>query len=148
MGAVSEAVARAARAWGADIRTSAAVAGVDVAGGRVRGVTLESGERLEAPVVASAVHPRTLALDLVGREHWSGEVVRDIERYRTRGGAVKINMVVSELPQLARHRGRRPRAGVARRRLRGLPVDRAPRALVAARADGRDVAASAATSRC
>ena len=99
MGGVSEAVARAARAGGADIRTSAAVAGVDVAGGRVRGVTLESGERLEAPIVASGIHPRTLVLDLVGRGHWPGEVVRDMERFRTRGGAVKINMVVSELPQ-------------------------------------------------
>ncbi len=99
MGGVSEAVARAARASGADIRTSAAVASVDVAGGRVRGVTLESGERLEAPIVASGIHPRTLVLDLVERGHWPGQVVRDMERFRTRGGAVKINMVVSELPQ-------------------------------------------------
>ena len=99
MGGVSEAVARAARAWGADIRTSAPVGQIDVADGRVRGVILESGERLEAPVVAAAVHPRTLAIDLVGRRQWPAEVVRDIERYRTRGGAVKINMVVSELPR-------------------------------------------------
>jgi phytoene dehydrogenase-like protein len=99
MGGVSEAVARAARAWGADIRTSAPVGQIDVADGRVRGVILESGERLEAPVVAAAVHPRTLAIDLVGRRQWPAEVVRDIERFRTRGGAVKINMVVSELPR-------------------------------------------------
>ena len=138
MGAVSEAVARAARAWGADIRTSAGVTGVDVSGGRVRGVTLESGERLEAPVVASAIHPKTLVLDLVGREHWPGEVVSDIERYRTRGGAVKINMVVSDLPQWRGIEASRPRTRVARRRLCRLSLDRAPGALVAARPDGRD----------
>ena len=41
-------------------------------------------------------------LDLVGRDHWPADTVRDIERFRTRGGAVKINMVVRELP---RYRG-------------------------------------------
>jgi phytoene dehydrogenase-like protein len=99
MGGVSEAVARAARSWGADIRTSAEVARVDVVDGRVRGVTLASGEQLEAPVVASGIHPRTLVLGLVGPDHWPADVVRDVERFRTRGGAVKINMVVSELPR-------------------------------------------------
>jgi len=99
MGGVSEAVARAARSWGADIRTSAEVARVDVMDGRVRGVTLASGEQLEAPVVASGIHPRTLVLGLVGPDHWPADVVRDVERFRTRGGAVKINMVVSELPR-------------------------------------------------
>ena len=111
MGGVSEAVARAARAAGADIRTSAAVAGVDVAGGRVRGVTLESGERMEAPVVASGIHPRTLVLDLVGRGHWPGEVVRDMERFRTRGGRGQDQHGRLGAAALARDRGRRTSSG-------------------------------------
>jgi len=99
MGAVSKACEDSARFFGAEIRTNARVQRVLTTDGRVRGVILESGERLEAPVVAAAVHPRTLAIDLVGRRQWPAEVVRDIERFRTRGGAVKINMVVSDLPR-------------------------------------------------
>jgi phytoene dehydrogenase-like protein len=101
MGGIATALARSAEAAGAVVRTGAEVASVDVAGGRVRGVTLASGERLEAPVVASSVHPRTLVLDLVGRDQWPADVLRDVERFRTRGAAVKINMVVSELPRYA-----------------------------------------------
>jgi len=99
MGAISEALAASARAAGAVVRTDAEVASVDVEGGRVHGVTLAGGQRLRAPVVASGVHPRSLVLDLVGRAAWPAGVVAAIERYRSRGGAVKINLVVSELPR-------------------------------------------------
>lgn len=98
MGAIASAIARSAASSGAVIRTGAPVRSIDVESGRVQGVTLESGEELEAPVVAASVHPKTVVLDLVGREHWPEEVVRDIERFRTRGGSVKVNLVVAELP--------------------------------------------------
>jgi len=99
MGAISEAIAGSARAAGAVIRTNARVRSVDVRGGRVTGVTLDSGETLEAPVVVSGAHPRTTVLDLVGADHFPDEVVRGIERYRSRGGSVKINCVLSEPPR-------------------------------------------------
>ena len=38
-------------------------------------------------------------LDLVGAEHFPDEVVEDIRRYKTRGGSVKVNWVLSELPR-------------------------------------------------
>jgi phytoene dehydrogenase-like protein len=99
MGAISESIAASARAAGAVVRTDAAVASIDVRGGRVAGVTLASGEQLEAPVVVSGAHPKTTVLDLVGAEHFPDEVVRDINRYRSRGGSVKINAVLSEPPR-------------------------------------------------
>ncbi len=99
MGAISQSIAASAAAAGAVLRTDAPVASVDVSGGRVTGVTLASGESLRAPLVAAGVHPRTLVLDLVGRAQWPEEVVRDVERYRTRGGAVKVNLVVAEPPR-------------------------------------------------
>lgn len=99
MGAISGAIARSAQANGAVIRTDASVRSIDITGGRAVGVTLESGEELRAPVVAASAHPQTVVFRLVGREHWPAEVVRDLERYRTRGGSVKVNMVVSELPR-------------------------------------------------
>jgi phytoene dehydrogenase-like protein len=99
MGAISNAIAASARASGAEIRTSAPVASIDVAGGRVVGVTLASGEELHAPVVLSGAHPKTTILDLVGAEHLPDDVVDDMRRYRTRGGSVKVNWILSEPPR-------------------------------------------------
>src|SRR4051795_8445043 len=53
MGAISQALAGSARAAGAEVRTDAPVASIDVEGGRVRGVTLASGETLHATTVLS-----------------------------------------------------------------------------------------------
>jgi phytoene dehydrogenase-like protein len=99
MGAISEAIAASARASGATIRTGAPVASIDVAGGRVTGVTLTSGEHLSAPVVLSGAHPRRTVLDLVGGEHFPDHVADAMRRYRTRGASVKVNAVLSEPPR-------------------------------------------------
>ena len=98
MGAISEAIAASARAFGAVVRTDAAVASIDVSGGRVTGVTLVDGETLTAPIVLSGIHPKTTVLDLVGAEHFPEEVVEDMVRYRSRGGSVKVNWILSEPP--------------------------------------------------
>jgi phytoene dehydrogenase-like protein len=99
MGAISTAIARSAEAAGAVIRTDAEVASIDIRDGRAIGVTLADGSELRAPVVASGAHPKTTVLDLAGGEHFPDEVARDMRRYRTRGGSVKINMVLSEPPR-------------------------------------------------
>lgn len=99
MGAISEAIAASARSAGAEIRTDAEVASIDIAGERVVGVTLTSGESFRAPVVASGAHPKNTVLDMAGAENFPAEVVEDMRRFRTRGGSVKINMVLSEPPK-------------------------------------------------
>jgi phytoene dehydrogenase-like protein len=99
MGAISEAIAASARAAGAEIRTDAEVTSIDVQGERVVGVTLASGEELRAPIVASGAHPKNTILDLAGAENFSEEIVEDMRRFRTRGGSVKINMILKEPPQ-------------------------------------------------
>jgi phytoene dehydrogenase-like protein len=99
MGAVSECLARAARAAGAEIRTAAPVARVVVRDGRALGVELEDGTRLRAHRVVSNAHPITSYLDLVGEEHLPDQVVRDIRRYRTDSGSVKVNIALGELPR-------------------------------------------------
>jgi phytoene dehydrogenase-like protein len=99
MGGISQALARSAEAAGATIRTGAAVRSIDVSGGRATGVTLDSGEQLRAPLVVSGAHPRTTVLDMVGAEHFPDEVVHDMRRYRSRGGSVKINCILSEPPR-------------------------------------------------
>ena len=102
MGAISIAIARSAEAAGAEIRTDAEVASIDVRDGRTVGVTLADGSELHAPIVASGAHPKTTVLDLAGGEHFPDEVARDMRRYRTRGGSVKVNMVLSEPPRYDR----------------------------------------------
>ena len=99
MGAISQALARSAESAGATIRTRAGVRSIDVSGGRVTGVTLESGEQIRAALVASGAHPRTTVLELTGGEHFPDEVVRDMERFRSRGGSVKVNCVLAEPPR-------------------------------------------------
>ncbi len=99
MGAISNAIAASARAAGASIRTGAPVASIDVDNGRVTGVTLVGGETIKAPMVFSGAHPKRTVLDLVGAEHFPDEVAEDMRRYRSRGGSVKINVVLSEPPR-------------------------------------------------
>ncbi len=99
MGALSQCFADSARASGATIRESSAVRRVVVNDGRATGVELEDGSVLHAKQVISNAHPITTYLDLIGEEHLSDEVVRDIRRFRTKSGSVKVNLGLSELPR-------------------------------------------------
>jgi phytoene dehydrogenase-like protein len=99
MGGVSSAIAGAARSNGAEIRTGAEVSRVTVNGqGRAIGVELADGSRIGARIVVSSAHPITTYLDLVGADRLPAEVARDVRRYRTRSGSVKINVALSRLP--------------------------------------------------
>ncbi len=99
MGGVTQAMASAARSYGAQIRTSAPVARIETADGAVTGVTLESGEQLHAPVVVTTAHPQISFLRLLDRAVLPADFVDDIERWRTRSGTVKINVALDRLPE-------------------------------------------------
>jgi phytoene dehydrogenase-like protein len=101
MGAVSEALAGAARAAGAEVRASAPVRRVVVSNGEAHGVELEDGTIVHADRVVSNAHPITTYLDLVGEAQLPDDVVRDVKRYRTRSGSVKVNLALGELPRPA-----------------------------------------------
>jgi phytoene dehydrogenase-like protein len=99
MGGISAAMARAAEAAGAEIRTDAEVDRVAInASGRAVGVALADGSLVRAQRVVSCAHPITTYLSLIGEERLPGDVVRDVRRYRTRSGSVKLNVALSELP--------------------------------------------------
>ena len=100
MGSVSGAMARAAEAAGAEIRTNADVQRVAInSQGRAVGVELVDGSLIHAERVVSNAHPTTTYLDLVGADRLPDEVVRDIRRFRSRSGSVKLNVALSELPR-------------------------------------------------
>jgi phytoene dehydrogenase-like protein len=98
MGAISEAMARAARARGADIRSKAPVAALLVMGERVAGVRLLSGEAIAARVVAAGVAPKLLFRDLVP----AGAVPDDLRRrflgIKSGSATFRMNVALAELP--------------------------------------------------
>jgi phytoene dehydrogenase-like protein len=97
-GAISDAIAAAARRFGAEIRLNAPVAHVRVRHGRANGVVLESGEEITARVVVSGLDPRRTFLQLVEESVLPPELVADIRRYKFRGSSGKVNLALSELP--------------------------------------------------
>ena len=99
MGGISAAMARAAEAAGAEIRTDAEVERVAInASGRAVGVALTDGALIRCQRVVSSAHPITTYLTLVGEERLPRGVVSDVRRYRTRSGSVKLNVALSKLP--------------------------------------------------
>jgi phytoene dehydrogenase-like protein len=98
MGAVADAIRRSAEEFGAAVRTGARVERVLVANGRVRGVALENGEEMIAPIVVTSVHPQLAFLRHLDRADLPEDFVTDIERWKTRSGVVKINLALAELP--------------------------------------------------
>lgn len=101
LGAVSDALASAARAAGAEIRLSVPVARVTVAADRACGVTLQSGESIAAGAVISSADPRTSLLGLVGSEHLDTAFVRRVHHLRTRGLAAKLHLALDRLPKFS-----------------------------------------------
>src|SRR6202051_1625980 len=86
-GAISNAIAGAAREAGAEIRTEAAIAKIVVKNGQAKGVALENGDELYADAVSSSVDPRLTFMKMVGAEHLPDDFVDDIKRYKFRGSS-------------------------------------------------------------
>jgi phytoene dehydrogenase-like protein len=99
MGAITQAMARAAAAKGAKICTGAAVAEVLVKNGRVAGVVTEAGERFEARTVISNLNPKLLFQRLIDPAHLPADFRERIERYRCGSGTLRMNVALSELPR-------------------------------------------------
>ncbi len=97
-GAISEAIAGAARAAGVEIRTASPVARISVRGGRATGVVLEDGEEIRARAIASSLDPRQTFTKMVGHEHLPPDFAEDIERYKFRGSSGKVNLALDALP--------------------------------------------------
>jgi phytoene dehydrogenase-like protein len=101
MGAITQAMARAAAGEGADIRTGTAVAELLVKDGRASGVVTEAGERLEARTVISNLNPKLLFQRLVDPAHLPADFIERIERYRCGSGTLRMNVALSELPRFS-----------------------------------------------
>ena len=103
MGGVTTALAAAARSFGAEIRTGAEVARIRTKDGRVTGVTLASGEDVDAGIVVTTAHPQIVFLRLLDPAVLPRDFLGDIRAWQTRSGTVKINLALDRLPVFTSH---------------------------------------------
>jgi phytoene dehydrogenase-like protein len=97
-GAVSNAIASAARGFGAQIRTEAPVARILTKNGRATGVALDNGDELRADVVISSVDPANTFLKFMDPTELPDDFVTDVRRYKYRGSSGKVNLALDGLP--------------------------------------------------
>ncbi|MCC6189606.1 MAG: NAD(P)/FAD-dependent oxidoreductase [Anaerolineales bacterium] len=104
LGQVAAALAAAARAHGAHIRTDTAAARIllddDGANGRAVGVALASGETLRARAVVSSADPRHTLFDLVGPAELEPRTMRQARNIRFCGATAKVNLALRGLPRI------------------------------------------------
>jgi phytoene dehydrogenase-like protein len=98
VGAVTDAIAAAARSFGAELRAGTAVEKILVRGDKACGVRLQGGEDIIAERVISSASPRTTFLGLVGAEHLDTGFVRRVTHFRSNGLAAKLHLALSGLP--------------------------------------------------
>jgi phytoene dehydrogenase-like protein len=115
MGAVTGALAAAARHAGAEIRTGSRVASIRLTGDRVAGVHLANGEEHAAETIVSSADPKTTLLGLVGPRNLEAGFARRVHNLRMAGTAAKLHLALSGLPEF-----------------RGVPVEHAGERLVIA----------------
>lgn len=98
MGTVTQAMAAAARRFGAEIRTGAAVARIVLDGDHVCGVELANGEQVAADTVISSADPKSTFLGLLGARHLEAGFAQKVAQVRARGTAAKVHLALSDLP--------------------------------------------------
>jgi phytoene dehydrogenase-like protein len=96
---LSEALADAARQYGAEICTGVAAQRILAEDGRATGVLLESGELVSAPRVVSSAGPRRTFFNLVGAEQLELRLVREVKNIKFRGSTARLNLALDGLPR-------------------------------------------------
>jgi phytoene dehydrogenase-like protein len=99
MGSITNSMAKAARGFGAEIRTNAPVKQIDSRDGRVRAVILEDGTEIRSRVVLSNADPKRTFLGMVSERDLPGDFVHAIRGIKMDGPCAKVNMVLSEEPR-------------------------------------------------
>src|ERR1700757_3434520 len=98
MGAITQAIARAAREHGAEIRLECGVREVIVEADRAAGVVLDSGEALRAKYVAAGVNPKLLYTRLIPEQALPKTFLDRITTWRNASGTFRMNVALSALP--------------------------------------------------
>jgi len=99
LGALTQAMAQAATAAGAEIRTGAEVIEIRVHDGAAKGVLLSTGEQIHARAVISNADPKRTLLKLTDSTHLSPDFVQKLQHYRGNGTVAKVNLALSGMPK-------------------------------------------------
>lgn len=105
MSKLSEALASAARQFGAMIRQVSPVSRIVVKNGRSTGVALEDGEEISAKIVLSTASPRHTFTELIDPYELDTNLVRAVRNIKFRGAVAKVNLALSGLPNFTALRG-------------------------------------------
>jgi phytoene dehydrogenase-like protein len=132
MGALTSALADAAREFGAEVRTGVEVSRIDIRDGRAVGVVLASGERIPARAVASNADPRRTLLNLVEPTELDPDFSNRMRNYRSSGAVGKVNLALSKLPKFRGLDGNAPQLLAGRIHV-GPEIDYLERAFDAAK---------------
>src|SRR5881398_3158009 len=97
-GAISNAIADAAREAGVEIRTQAGIVKILTKNGKATGVVLQNGDEVFADVVSSSVDPNLTFLKLMDSNELPPEFVEEVRRYKFRGSSGKVNLALDALP--------------------------------------------------
>src|ERR1700731_240464 len=98
-GAISNAIAEAAREAGVEIRTKAPVGKILVKNGRACGVALQSGEEITANVISSSVDPHLTFEKFLEPSELPADFLEGVRRYKFRGSSGKVNIALDALPE-------------------------------------------------
>jgi phytoene dehydrogenase-like protein len=101
MGAITQAMARAARAHGVEIETDAGVREVVVEKGGVRGVVLADGRIIRGAAVAANVNPKLLYTQMVPDGALDRAFAQRMRQWRCGSGTFRMNVALSQLPSFA-----------------------------------------------
>jgi len=97
-GAISNAIADAAREAGVEIRTQSAIAKIIVKDGKAKGVVLANGDEIYAETISSSVDPRLTFNKFIEADQLPADFLEDINRFKYRGSSGKVNMALDGLP--------------------------------------------------
>ena len=97
-GAISNAIAGAAREAGVEIRTQSPIVRILVKNGEATGVALADGEEVRSAVVSSSVDPNQTFLKMIEPGELPGEFLEEVRRYKFRGSSGKVNLALDALP--------------------------------------------------
>lgn len=106
MGAITQAMAKAAREAGAEIETDAPVRRLIVQKGVTAGVELEDGRIIRAKAVAANIGPRLLFDRIVPEDAVPADFLQRIRRFKCGSGVLRMNVALSELPSFTALPGR------------------------------------------
>ena len=108
MGGLTQALARAAKDLGVEIRTDAEVTKINVRDNRVTGVTLRNGDEFVAPRVASNVDCRLTFTQFLDPKTLPPDFMAAVDRIDYASASVKINVALSALPNFTACPGSTP----------------------------------------